>query len=179
MTLGGRGKLLGIACALPGILGLRVPLRAPANLNLRGGSVLMSSASDQAAPVEKFRKDYAPTPYAISEIELDFSLHDGETAESRATTVTSRLHASRRPGADAGASLDLDGGHASWNLRGIFRQTSSRSLPWAPVGEDLELVSLAVDGVELTPGGGAYAVEGDVLSIDSSALPVNFRDTSF
>jgi len=106
----------------------------------------MSSASDQAAPVEKFRKDYAPTPYAISEIELDFSLHDGETAESRATTVTSRLHVSRRPGADAGASLDLD-------------------------GEDLELVSLAVDGVELTPGGGAYAVEGDVLSIDSSALP--------
>ena len=43
-----------------------------------------SAHTSEPAPVEKSRKDYAPTPYTISEVELDFNLGDGATDDERA-----------------------------------------------------------------------------------------------
>ena len=100
------------------------------------------------APVEKFRKDYAPPPYAISEVELDFSLGDGAADDERATTVASRLHVRRRADAPADADLTLD-------------------------GEDLELVSVAVDGKALERGAadGYELAANGALTIRGAALP--------
>lgn len=83
-----------------------------------------------AAPVEKFREDYQPHPFAMESIELDFDLRD----EVSTVTTTMTL---RRTGA-ADAALELD-------------------------GEDLETVSIAIDGAELAPG--QYEIEGERLVI--------------
>jgi aminopeptidase N len=54
-----------------------------------------------APPVEKFRKDYQPHPFAVDSIELDFDLRDALTT----VVTTMRM---RRVG-DANAALELDG----------------------------------------------------------------------
>ena len=151
-----RRVLLSFTCALSA--GLRVGPVALSRHNarmgavtsrLRGGNVGMSGAAvvEEAAPVEKFRKDYAPPPYAIAEVELDFALGDGATDDERATTVRSRLHVRRRADAGAGADLALD-------------------------GEDLELVSVSVDGQALAAGAAdGYALAADgALTIRGAAL---------
>ena len=72
-----------------------------------------------AAPVEKFRKDYQPHPFAMDGIELDFDLRD------EVSTVTTTIQLRRTGAADAALELD---------------------------GEDLETVSIAIDGRELAVG---------------------------
>lgn len=67
--------------------------------------------------MEKFRRDYAPTPYAIESVDLNFDIHDEETF------VTSTLQIAPRAGTK-GEPLVLD-------------------------GEQLRLVSIAVDGAAL------------------------------
>lgn len=54
-----------------------------------------------AAPVEKFRKDYQPHPFAMDGIELDFDLRD------EVSTVTTTIQLRRTGAADA--ALELDG----------------------------------------------------------------------
>ena len=59
--------------------------------SIRGGS-LSSSATAEAeteasAPVEKFRSDYEPLPYAVPKLSMDFDIRDGETFVSSKLTV--------------------------------------------------------------------------------------------
>ena len=50
---------------------------------LRGGRALMSTATaEPTAPVEKFRKDYAPPPYRIDTLTLNFDIHEDEVKSS-------------------------------------------------------------------------------------------------
>jgi len=96
-----------------------------------------------AAPVEKFRKDYTPLPWAVDSISLRFDLRDGADDAERATTVTARLvlspEATRQPSDD----LVLD-------------------------AEDLEIKSVAIDGHGQVTG---FTLKDDKLTIPSAALP--------
>jgi len=56
-----------------------------------------------AAPVEKFRADYTPFPYAIESVGLEFDVRDDETL------VTSRLSLSGAAATAAGTPLELNG----------------------------------------------------------------------
>jgi aminopeptidase N len=103
---------------------------------LRGGATaatvaaLMSSsavaqsaeaqATSQAAPKEKYRKDYKAPHRTITDVELDFQLHAGAP-----TVVNAKLIISPPSGQESGADLLLD-------------------------GEDLTLKSVAIDGKSLT-----------------------------
>jgi len=85
------------------------------------------------APNAVFLKDYQPPEFLIDQVELRFEL--GE----KVTEVHSRLHLRRNP--------ESHGESAALQLH----------------GEQLELVSLALDGVELTEE--AYALDGEGLTI--------------
>jgi aminopeptidase N len=64
----------------------------------------MTTTDVPTAPLVHHREDYAPTPYLIDEVELEFHL------DPRATRVLSTLHLRRNPAAPAeGADLVLDG----------------------------------------------------------------------
>jgi len=85
------------------------------------------------APNAVFLKDYQPPEYLIDQVELCFEL--GE----KVTEVHSRLHLRRNPKSDSeSAALQLH-------------------------GEQLELVSLALDGVELAKE--AYVLDGEGLTV--------------
>ncbi|KAJ1456694.1 hypothetical protein M885DRAFT_517113 [Pelagophyceae sp. CCMP2097] len=92
---------------------------------------MATAALDVEAPVEKFRRDYAPTPYAIESVDLNFDIHDEETF------VTSTLQIAPRVGTK-GEPLVLD-------------------------GEQLRLVSIAVDGAALDAS--AFEYKSDVLTL--------------
>lgn len=82
-------------------------ISAPRLNSLRGGaSTLMSApavADAPAEPVEKFRKDYAPFPYSIGSVNLNFDVHESETL------VTSLLAFERLPFVAEGTPISLDG----------------------------------------------------------------------
>ncbi len=64
----------------------------------------MTTTDVPTTPQVHHRKDYAPTPYLIEEVELEFFL------DARATRVRSTLHVRRNPAVEAdGADLVLDG----------------------------------------------------------------------
>lgn len=52
-------------------------------------------AAEAARPVEKFRKDYAPVPYAVDTIHLDFVLNEELTTV--ATTMSMQPNAAKAP----------------------------------------------------------------------------------
>ncbi|GAA5657668.1 MULTISPECIES: aminopeptidase N [Brucella] len=87
-------------------------------------------------------EDYRPTPYAIPETKLDFSL------EPEKTIVRATLTIERRDGTAAGTPLILD-------------------------GDELKLVSIAIDGKQLTDN--SYIATPDQLEI--SDLPEGKRFT--
>ena len=95
----------------------------------------MTTTSAPPTPEVHFRKDYAPTPYLIETVELEFFLED------EATLVRSTLKCRRNPDPTAvGADLVLD-------------------------GEELELVSVELDGQALGPD--RYVLEEESLTISS------------
>ena len=84
----------------------------------------MTSTDVPTTPLVHNRKDYAPTPYLIDEVALEFFLED------EATLVRSTLQVRRNPAADAeGADLVLDGEelvHPSTSLAGrVLRSAQS------------------------------------------------------
>ena len=64
-----------------------------ATLATRGGSTALNSAvaaeatAEQAAPVEYFRKDYAPLPHIVKSIDMDFMVQDGKTTVTSVMTI--------------------------------------------------------------------------------------------
>lgn len=96
-------------------------------------------------PVEKFRKDYRPTPYLIDTVHLDFKLNE------ESTLIHSRL--AMVPNA---ASEAENGSRADLFLNGR---------------EDIKLVSVSVAGKELAPGADGYSLTPKSLTISGSALP--------
>ena len=82
---------------------------ALSNTRLRGGSssfAMSATATVEAAPaapVEKFRLDYAAPPYAIDTVHLDFHIAEEETL------VKTRLEIKRGAGAADGTPMVLDG----------------------------------------------------------------------
>lgn len=101
-------------------------------------SFIMRTETGQTFRLE----DYRPTPYAIPETKLDFTL------EPEKTLVRAELVIERRSDTPAGTPLVLD-------------------------GEDLKLVSLAIDGKPL--GGNSYLATPDRLEI--TGLPESGRFT--
>lgn len=63
-----------------------------------------ASTAAAPAPVEKFRKDYHPVPFAVDSVDLRFDLRDGADAAERATVVTALLQITK----DAGPSGDME-----------------------------------------------------------------------
>jgi aminopeptidase N len=64
-----------------------------AALATRGGSsTALNSAvaaeAEKTAPVENFRKDYAPLPYVVSKINMNFVIEDGKTTVTSEMTIT-------------------------------------------------------------------------------------------
>jgi aminopeptidase N len=62
-------------------------------LATRGGSSsalnsAVASEVEKAAPVEKFRKDYAPLPHLVSKINMNFVIEDGKTTVTSEMTIT-------------------------------------------------------------------------------------------
>ena len=91
-------------------------------------------------PQTIYLKDYAPSAFLITAVELDFDLFEDHAQ------VRSRLSIERNPNAaDSRAPLELD-------------------------GEELELVSVAIDGQGL--GAGQFSVGEEHLSI--TAVPERF-----
>ena len=85
---------------------------------LRGGASLSTMTataveSVPAAPVEKFRKDYAAPPYVIDTVHLDFSIAEEETL------VKATLGIQRGAGVADGAPLELEGDAEAVELREI------------------------------------------------------------
>lgn len=83
------------------------------SLSTRGGSsstALNSAVADteQEAPTEIFRKDYAPLPYTVEKLNMDFVIHDG------VTTVTSELYLT--PNSAGEGDLVLDGDETAVKL---------------------------------------------------------------
>ena len=137
--------------------GLRVPLPATAHARavgvpfasaaapsfaaaqkLRGGRSFMSGAATAtpAPPQEKFRKDYAPPPYQIDSLSLNFDIHEEETlVTSTLTIVTAEATLS----AETPPPMELD-------------------------GEDLVLRSIELNGTPLSEGSD-YALTPDGLSL--------------
>ncbi|KAG5189695.1 aminopeptidase [Tribonema minus] len=125
-------------------------LSRAATLRAGGGlataaAALMSTASPvaaeaQAAPKEKFRKDYMPLERTIQEVQLDFNLQ-----EEGGTIVTAKLTMSAPSGRGGDVFLD---------------------------GEELELVSVAVDGKPLHADVD-YKATSEGLTLMSSALPAD------
>lgn len=71
--------------------------RAWSPLSFRGGAssslttATMSTVSDDVkteAPVEIFRKDYLPLPFTVSKVNLDISIHEGETTVKTSMNLT-------------------------------------------------------------------------------------------
>lgn len=71
------------------MLGCRFPLTAAFNSAVSSDTT--ADVVTPPAPVEKFRKDYAPLPWTVASISLNFNLGDGSSDSERATTVSSRL----------------------------------------------------------------------------------------
>ena len=110
------------------------------SLVVRGGSSVAVEAGI-SPPKEIFRKDYAPLPYWVSNVSMNFDIRDGQTL------VTSELTVRRnRKGDDVPADLILDG-----------------------EADALTLLSLSVDGRELVPNVD-YKIEGDALVVFSRLL---------
>lgn len=103
----------------------------------RGGSAFSSSSSsvclstataaaDTAtaeAPIEYFRKDYAPLPYTVEKVRMDFSIGDSST------TVTTELDLALL---SETTSITLDGDAETITLQDVHWKTAS--------GEDVPLV---------------------------------------
>ena len=86
-------------------------------------------------PEGKYRKDYAPPPFAVATVGLIFSLGVGEVP----TRVQCKLEVERQPSASGASTLQLD-------------------------GEDLELLSVALNGQKLSEGA-HYTVDSEYLTI--------------
>jgi hypothetical protein len=118
-------------------LSASMPQQCPSHLyTYRGGASSFSTSTttalnsavasqDTAAPTEIFRTDYKPLPFTVDKISMDFQIHDNKT------TVTSELSLITNPASAAGdpKELVLDGDETC-----------------------VKLMSLAVDGKELTEG---------------------------
>lgn len=89
--------------------------------------------SEITSPRRIFLSDYRPPAFLTERVELDFRL------DPEATLVTSRQHLRKNPAADP-ADRDL-----------------------VLMGEELELLGLALDGRPLEPG--AYSIEGEILRV--------------
>ena len=114
-TSSARTLLLSGTCSLLGcVRGLTAPAAlarvAPSHIGyaaaartLRGGALrMLSAATAEVASKEKFRLDYAPPPYRIDSLSLNFDIHEEETLVTSTLTII--------PAAPGGeASLDLDG----------------------------------------------------------------------
>ena len=113
----------------------------------KDGAAEAPAESSSGRAGREARKDYAPPPYTISAVELDFNLLDGASADERATTVASRLTVRRREGAAADAD-----------------PTSTART---------RLVSVAVDGKALAAGAAdGYELAADgALTLRGAALP--------
>jgi len=93
----------------------------------------MSTVSAPATPVEKFRKDYKPTDYRISELSLTFKIEDG------ATQVLGSLSVKRAAGVEEGAPLRLDAEDLKVNGVSVNGKALSDSEYWWPEKDVLEL----------------------------------------
>ena len=107
----GRGRVAKLALSsllLSPAHGLRL-YPALSTTRLRGGSssfAMSATATVEAAPaapIEKFRLDYAAPPYAIDTVHLDFHIAEEETL------VKTRLEIKRAAGVADGTPMVLDG----------------------------------------------------------------------
>ncbi len=131
-----------------------LPTSVPLSLQterLRGGALSMSTAAtaEKPAAVEKFRKDYAPPPYRVESLKLNFDIREEETLVTSTLTFLAGEAAQSAP-----TPLELD-------------------------GEDLELRSIALDGTPLREGDDyTLAPDGlTLLSPPSGAAPFELTTT--
>ena len=93
----------------------------------------VSETTEKSSPVEVFRSDYKPLPYTVSNISMDFDIHDGKT------TVTSTIKLVDNPKYDENSETEmvLDGDETCVSLLSLKMN-----------GEDLK------EGIdyELSPG---------------------------
>lgn len=77
-----------------------------------------ATADAVAAPVEHFRKDYAPLPVTVSKVSMEFLLNPRETTVSTTMTLVRNSKATAAAGASEG-SLTLDGDEECVTLKEI------------------------------------------------------------
>jgi aminopeptidase N len=122
-----------------------VPLRRLRLLgrHLRGACCAVSTEASAASPIGKFRADYAPPPFVVSQVHLIFQLREGELP----TTVHCRLEVERSP------EVGLSGApEAALQLE----------------GEELDLQRVALNGSTLA--GEQYELSEDYLTLPAPLL---------
>jgi len=110
---------------LPYLSSTSLPFAISNTMTTRGGSTSTASASskvvlnasvastEEAAPTEVFRTDYAPLTNTVSKINMNFDIRDG------VTTVTSEMTVSVNPNGGGKGDLVLDGDETCVKLLGL------------------------------------------------------------
>ena len=106
-----RRSLRALVCGIATVSSLQIPVAtgklarastATSLSRMRGGAAMLSTVVEPPPPaVEKFRLDYAPPPYRIDSLTLDFDIHEEETIVTSTLTV--------HPSAGAAGPFELDG----------------------------------------------------------------------
>lgn len=112
----------------------------------RSGGLLSSAATvaeAAAAPVEVFRADYEPPPYAVANVRMNFIIRDGETTVHAEMKIVPNDAAAE---STARGDMTLNGDASAITLR-----------------------SIRLDGVDLVCGTD-YRMVGDALLVPSSTL---------
>ena len=100
---------------------------------LRGGYSAMSTATAAPAEIEKFRADYAPVPYRIDALALNFDIYEEETLVTSTLTVVPEAGSASQP------PFELDG--EDLELKSI-------ELDGSPLAEGTDY-TLTPDGLEI------------------------------
>ena len=112
------------------------------------------AAEAEAPPQPKFRKDYQPLPYCVETVHLDFDLREEHA------TITSTLRLTPNPRAAAAAQAAAGAPPPPLILNGR---------------DDLELVSVRVDGAPLAAGPATYTREPALLTLHSPPAAPSFE----
>eukprot|EP00472_Partenskyella_glossopodia_P010912 CAMPEP_0197537250 /NCGR_PEP_ID=MMETSP1318-20131121/56281_1 /TAXON_ID=552666 /ORGANISM="Partenskyella glossopodia, Strain RCC365" /LENGTH=960 /DNA_ID=CAMNT_0043095375 /DNA_START=107 /DNA_END=2992 /DNA_ORIENTATION=+ len=117
-----------------------------------------------AAPVEKFRKDYAHPPYWVKHVELDIQINDGKT------TVVSKLTIERDASTAEGEPMTLDGEDLK------LRSVKIDGQPFKDYEEGKN--TLTIGGSEALPASFVLETEVDIVPEDNTQLSGLYKSGS-